>query len=1046
LELGGVRALKGSWGMSAQRRSLGDLLRRHRLAAGLSQGDLADLAGLSRRGVSDIERGIIQAPHHDTIARLADALALADAERHALQAAARGQVIPPGVMPAPTWRLATSAAPPFVGRQEEMALLERHLAGETVPLLLFSGEPGIGKSRLLAEAATLASAQGWRVVAGGCTRRSGQAPYEPVVSALARAVRTTPPARLRLDLQGCSWLVRLLPELLETQLVPAPSWTLPPEQERRLMFDTVARYLANVAGPAGTLLVLDDLQWADGDALALVEALVAAAAEAGRSAPVRLLGAYRSTEVGAADPMGLLLADLMRAGTVARRQLSLLAPVEAAALLAHLWPARQEVEEIGAEAAARAETLRRAGGLPFFLVSSASALQERTGGVDPASHAAGAHGADGREGELAAFASGGGQVPASVAESVQARVAVLPETARRLAEVAAVAGRIISAPLLLAVTARPEEETLDALDALVNVGLLAEDEKQTYRFTHDLIREVVEGGLGSQRRRTLHRRLAEELERRPTGAQQIYAAEIATHFLAAGEQAQALPYMLLAGDQAESVYAHTEAEGHYRTALELARELGDRARETEALEKLARALHILRRFNDALEIAAQGVAVCGALGDVEAEARMVWLVGWIHHFGRGTPAEGLTELAPLIADLRRRGASPSAVIHLQLMLILLWEDTGKDETFGGVAHEAFATTEQVLAVARTAQDATVLRDALVLVHRIAGHMGNYEAEFLALEEVVTLDAPTGDAWRQTETATMAVYAVKMLAYIYTIRGGFAESRPLYERAVGEAMRDGNPHDLVSAQRARGWQLFLSGDWTHARSDFEQAEEISRKSKGVSDQALSLLFQLNVAEGRAEEESAELLEILAHSAKSHQYNLACDVQCALAERDLLSDSVESARERLQPLLDEHLTDLDEDNLIVVLIYFAWVNLELGDSARAEEQLAESQSRIAATGWQLWQVDALRVEALIRIAQRRWPEAEVALDEALERARAMPYPYAEAKALWVYGQLETARGDPVAARERFVQALAICDRLGEGLYRTRIACELSALAHI
>jgi transcriptional regulator with XRE-family HTH domain/tetratricopeptide (TPR) repeat protein len=1028
--------------MSAQRRSLGDLLRRHRLAAGLSQGDLADLAGLSRRGVSDIERGIIQAPHHDTIARLADALALADAERHALQVAARGQVTPPGEQPPHLLPHGGSLQPTLVGRQAELALLERHLVGETAPLLLFSGEPGIGKSRLLAEATDRASAHGWRVVAGGCTRRSGQAPYEPVVSALARAVRMTPPARLRLDLQGCSWLVRLLPELLETQLVPAPSWTLPPEQERRLMFDAVARYLANVAGPAGTLLVLDDLQWADGDALALVEALVAAAAEAGWSAPVRLLGAYRSTEVGAADPLGLLLADLMRAGTVARRQLSLLAPVEAAALLAHLWPARQDGEEIGAEAAARAETLRRAGGLPFFLVSSASALQESTGGVHPASHANGAHGADRREGELAAFASGSGQVPASVAESVQARVAVLPVTARRLAEVAAVAGRIISAPLVMAVSARPEEETLDGLDALVNVGLLAEDEQQTYRFTHDLIREVVEGGLGSQRRRTLHRRLAKELERRPTRAQQIYAAEIATHFLAAGEQAQALPYIMLAGDQAEAMYAHAEAEGQYRTALRITREIGDQAREAEALEKLARALHILRRFNDALEIAAQGVAVCGALGDIEAEARMAWLLGWIH-IARDTPQDGLAQLAPLVGDLRRRGASPKAVIHLQLVLILLWEDTGKDETFGGVAHEAFATTEQVLAVARTAQDSTVLTDALVLVHRIASNLGNHEADFLALEEAVALDAPTGEAWRQTETATMAVYAVKMLAYFYTIRGGFAESKPLYERAVGEAIRDGNPRDLVSAQRGRGWQLFLSGDWAQARSDFEQAVEISRKSQGVSGQALSPLFLLNVAEGRAEEEPAELVEMLARLGKRHHYDLACHVQSALAERDLLSDSVESARERLQPLLYEHLTELDADDLIHVLIHLAWVNLELGDSARAEELVAESQSRIAATGWRLWLVDALRVEALIRIRQQRWPEAEVALDEALERARAMPYPYAEAKALWVYGRLEAARGTPKAARERFAQALAICDRLGEGLYRPHIERALAAL---
>src|SRR5262249_62042480 len=133
--------------------------------------------------------------------------------------------------------------------------------------------------RLLAEAPPRAARRGGRVSGGGCTRRSGQGPYEPLVSALALEVRRTPSARQRLELQGCGWLVRLLPELLETQVVPAPAWMLPPDQERRLMFDAVARYLANIAGPAGTLLLLDDLQWADGDALALIETLVGTVAE-----------------------------------------------------------------------------------------------------------------------------------------------------------------------------------------------------------------------------------------------------------------------------------------------------------------------------------------------------------------------------------------------------------------------------------------------------------------------------------------------------------------------------------------------------------------------------------------------------------------------------------------------------------------------------------------------------------------------------------------------------------------------------------------------
>jgi hypothetical protein len=93
--------------------------------------------------------------------------------------------------------------------------------------------------------------------------------------------------------------------------------------------------------------------------------------------------------------------------------------------------------------------------------------------------------------------------------------------------------------------------------------------------------------------------------------------------------------------------------------------------------------------------------------------------------------------------------------------------------------------------------------------------------------------------------------------------------------------------------------------------------------------------------------------------------------------------------------------------------------------------------------LWLVDGLRVLAMVRLRQCHREEACALLEEAIELCRAMPYPYAEVKALWVYGQLEAARGDLVAATGHFTAALAICDQLGEGLYRPRIEQELEQI---
>src|SRR5437870_4529441 len=132
--------------------------------------------------------------------------------------------------------------------------------------------------------------QGLQVLEGGCQRRGGHAPYAPILGALQRHLRGQRPAQLRTALRECAWLVRLLPELAAGPIPPLPAWTLPPEQERRLMFEAVARFLTNVAGPMGTLLVLDDLQWVGPDALDLLATLIRSAAEV----PLRAIGAYRN--------------------------------------------------------------------------------------------------------------------------------------------------------------------------------------------------------------------------------------------------------------------------------------------------------------------------------------------------------------------------------------------------------------------------------------------------------------------------------------------------------------------------------------------------------------------------------------------------------------------------------------------------------------------------------------------------------------------------------------------------------------------------------
>jgi len=160
---------------------------------------------------------------------------------------------------------------------------------------------------------------------------------------------------------------------------------------------------------------------------------------------------------------------------------------------------------------------------------------------------------------------------------------------------------------------------------------------------------------------------------------------------------------------------------------------------------------------------------------------------------------------------------------------------------------------------------------------------------------------------------------------------------------------------------------------------------------------------------------------------------------LAEADLLAGRAEQAQLRLTSFLQAPHFAPPQAEALDALARLAWASAALGQMAQAEEMVAT----VIASAEPLVRVDALRVQGLVALMLGHWDVAIRALDEALESACAMPYPYAEAKTLWIYVRMEAARGDPAVARKRFERTLAICDQLGEGLYRRHIERDLGDL---
>src|SRR5262249_16813831 len=156
----------------------------------------------------------------------------------------------------------------------------------------------------------------------------------------------------RQDLEKCGWLVRLLPELADTMVVPAPVWQLAPEQERRLMFQALSRFLINIGGTSGTLLLLDDLQCAGEDTFDLLATLV----ESGSGDTLRIVAAHRETEVGPSHPLAMSIAAWAQKHVAAKLHLDPLEADESAELAGYL------LGDDGAPSSAAAQVLARGGG------------------------------------------------------------------------------------------------------------------------------------------------------------------------------------------------------------------------------------------------------------------------------------------------------------------------------------------------------------------------------------------------------------------------------------------------------------------------------------------------------------------------------------------------------------------------------------------------------------------------------------------------------------------------------------------------------------
>jgi len=293
-----------------------------------------------------------------------------------------------------------------------------------------------------------------------------------------------------------------------------------------------------------------------------------------------------------------------------------------------------------------------------------------------------------------------------------------------------------------------------------------------------------------------------------------------------------------------------------------------------------------------------------------------------------------------------------------------------------------------------------------------------------------------------------------LAAAYMWRGDVGRAAAYIASSLVAAERLGSALLRTIARLRRAILRMFEGDWEEARADLDWIATLDEQIEGtwVFAYPVLALGTLRFLEGNWDEAGRYLGEAVAVAGRNEDMKDMEVLRWArlrLVERDILSGQREAIADipgQIAPLLDRpevREAGWHELDVSALLPRLAWAHLELGDADRATEVAEEGVGRARAQGHRIALADALWVRGMVAARQGRWEEAAAALDEGLEVARAMPYPYAEARTLEAYGRMSLSRGEPEAARERLGAALAIFDRLGARKDAERVGQARSAL---
>jgi len=677
-----------------------------------------------------------------------------------------------GVSASGSARTQASVEAPLIGRGPELAGLGQHLRtarGGRGRVVIITGEPGIGKSRLVEELATMATNGGARVLLGHAYESDQVLPFRPWMDALrsGRVVSSLAAGDTRSGVVRAE-LARLFPELSGNDVAPV----ITAESHVRL-FEALDALIAELAHAGPLVLILEDLHWADDMTLRLLSFV----ARGLHDRPVVLLGTLREGDETPA--WRRTLGELMVLAHFQQLALGGLSESATADLVRALARA-------GKPDARLADTIRTvwrlSEGSPFVIVETVRAW---------------------RDGRLPA--AGDGALPQRVRDMIAARLDRLSAPAQDLARVAAAFTRDFEFGVLQRAAGLGRRETAEALEELVRRHIV-DAVGERFDFTHERIRQAVYHALLGPRRQTIHAAIGDALETVYAGQLDELYDRLAYHFARADEPARALAYTVRLADKVARSYALDEAVRILHGALAHTDRLPSVARGRSRLDVVYRLAHVLSlqgRSADARDLLLEHEAVVLGLRDPQLTGvHYFWLA--YAHGNLGESEAGYRHAKRALEEAARSGD--------EITMGKASYELARETYVIGPQREGITHGRQAVALLERTDERWWLGQALWTLALLLLHVGDFGPALELTERLRELGESIGERRLQA-------YAAAIAGRVYTVMGETEAALAATAHGIALAM------DPVTRAITRGYDgiaYLEAGDAAQAVARLEEA--------------------------------------------------------------------------------------------------------------------------------------------------------------------------------------------------------------------------------